>query len=526
MNWVLFCLFYLVYTLNAIPDDRMSSHLQDPYNDPNTSRHSPSQSAIALLSKFEPPPSNDSTSTITPNDIHLPPSSEPMSSLDNIPTIPDLESRTSEPIIIPQKSLPATPTSVKSQSKLSRLTSSKASSAASLSSRSSGTSVTGSIKTFPKLRPSAQSERPGSPTSVASSKSLPPLPPQANASEHARQTTTSTSSLVRKAIETALQLEDLDRVNLLTPKRDLHRSTPFVTDDRSTTPTPTAMGNIDIPSTLPVSKLALLAQQRAQSTTVSTSSVRSPVNLPSPTPSIASHDSRPLSKLAQLAQQKVDGSKKPKLPKPTTEYLTPIANGSSVTTAITTSYQSLYSLTDPSKPNFIPKLNVVPLQAVVPGSPSEQRQSKLAMKIQQAGKKPVSPGFPSEEDIVTTPPPVSPLFLPNSIARGSPSAFASVLISDLDSAKDKERKDAKRKSKEHGRKKEAEKVESPSDSHPHRSRKYRHFSKATPAGATKDKPPPFSFVGPSPDDVILTARKGTSLGQKPTITPSSAGTGN
>jgi hypothetical protein len=271
----------------------------------------------------------------------------------------------------------------------------------------------------------------------------------------------------------------------------------------------------------------LLAQQRIESTAASTSSVQSPVNLPSPTPSTASQDSRPLSKLAILAQQKIDASQKPKLPKPTTEYLTPIANGSSVTTAITTSYQSLYSLTDPSKPNFIPKLNLVPLQAVAPGSPSlDQRQSKLAKKIQRAGKKPVSPGFPSEEEIVT--PPLSPLFVPNSSARGSPSAFASVLISDFDSAKEKGKKDSRRKSKEHGRKKEAEKVESPSDSHPHRSRKHKHSSKATSAEATSDHPRPFAFDGPSPDDIVLSARKGTSLGKKstPSSTRLSAGAGN
>jgi len=505
----------------------MSDNWQDPHNDPNTSRHSPSHSAIELLSKFEPPPSNDSTSTITPNDIYLHPTSEPMTSLDHIPTIPDLESKASEPTNH-QKSLPPTPTSIpsKPQSKLSRLASSKASSVATVSSRSSGTSVTGSIKTFPNLRPSAQSERPGSPTSVASSKSLPPLPPQSDTPEHTR---TSTSSLVRKAIETALQLEDLDRLNLTTPKRDLHRPIPLADeeDDRSTTPTPTTMGKTRLvsqstesnaPSTHPVSKLALIAQQRAESTAASTGSVHSPVNLPSPTPSTASQDSRPLSKLAILAQQKVDARKKPKLPNPTTEYLTPIANGSSVTTAITTSYQSLFSLTDPSKPNFIPKLNVVPLQAVVPGSPSDQRQSKLAMKIQRAGKKPVSPGFPSEEEIVT--PPLSPLFLPNSSARGSPSAFASVLISDLDSAKDKGKKGAKRKSKEQGHKREAEKVESPSDSHPHRSRKHKHSSKTTSPEATRDRPRQFTFDGPSPDDIVLNARKGTSLDQKSILMPS------
>lgn len=513
----------------------MSENWQDPYNDPNTSRHSPSQSAIELLSKFEPPPSNDSTPTIT-QDIYMHPSSEPMTSLDNLPIIPDLESKASEPIFNQQKSLPSTPRSIsaKPQSKLSRLASSKASSVASVSSRSSGTSVTGSIKTFPNLRPSARSERPGSPTSVASSKSLPQLPPQSDAPEFTKQTTTSTSSLVRKAIQTALQLEDLDRVNLTTPKRHLHRPLPLSVegDDRSTTPTPTNIRPVSQstepkplePMTLPISKLAFLAQQM-NSTTASTGSVNSRVNLSSPSPSTTSQDSRPLSKLAILAQQKVDASKKPKLPKPTTEYLTPIANGSSVTTAITTSYQSLYSLTDPSKPNFIPKLNVVPLQAVghgSPGSPSDQRQSKLAKKIQRAGKKPVSPGFPSEEEIVT--PPLSPLFLPNSSARGSPSAFASVLISDLDSAKAKGKKDAKRKSKDHGRKKEAEKVESPSDSHPHRSRKNK-TPKVTSVETTG--PRPFSFDGPSPDDIILDARKGTSLGQKSTSSARlAAGTGN
>lgn len=171
---------------------------------------------------------------------------------------------------------------------------------------------------------------------------------------------------------------------------------------------------------------------------------------------------------------------------------------------------------------------MVPLQAVAAGSSPDQRQSKLAMKVQRAGKKAVSPGFPSEEEIVTPPPPLSPLFLPNSSARGSPSAFASVLISDPDSAQDNGKKDAKRKGKGHRRKREAEKVESPSDSHPQRSRKHKHSSKPTSAEAITDRPPPFAFDGPSPDDIVLNARKGTSVGQKLTPTPSirlSAGTG-
>jgi hypothetical protein len=220
-----------------------------------------------------------------------------------------------------------------------------------------------------------------------------------------------------------------------------------------------------------------------------------------------------------LAQQKVDASRVPKLPKTTTEYLTPIANGSSVTTAITTSYQSLYSLTDPSKANFIPKLNVVPLQTVTPNSsPSDQKQSKLALKIQQAGQKPNSPGFPSEEEIFT--PSIPPLFFPSSSARVTPSAFASLLISDLSpsSIKDKGKgKNAKRRSKDHERRKEKSEGISV-DSHPHRSRKHKSSSTESVDHASSSRP--FAFDGPSPDDIVLNARRGTHLSRK-SSTPAS-----
>ena len=518
----------------------MSGNWQDSYHhaDPNTSRHSPSLSAIEHLNRFEPPPSNSSTSTITPNDQSCPyTTSESISSLDNIPTIPDLESKTSEPI---NRVLLATPPpNPPMQSKIAKLASSRASSIATLSSRSTGTAVTGSIKTFPNLRPSAQSERP--PSSIASSKELPPLPP---VSEILGRTTDSLdSSFVRMAIENALQLEVMDRenLNLSTPKRTLHRPVfagSEATTDHPKTSTSTGMKSASeekdisklrtLNSGRPMSRQAKLAQERAESiTTVSVTDSQSPASLPSPAQSATSRDSRPLSKLAILAQQKVDASKKPKLPKTTTEYLTPIANGSSVTTAITTSYHSLFSLTDPSKPSFIPKLNVVPLQTVPGSSPTDQKQSKLAMKIQR-GKKPTSPGFPSEDEIVSSV--LSPLFLPNSRARGSPSAFASVLINDRILAKDKNKdKDAKYKSKEHRRQKAKEKSESSTiNSHPHRSRRLRHSSKAMPDDGTSN-PPPFTFDGPSPDDIVLNSRKGSSRGQKSseaTLSPRmSAGTG-
>lgn len=482
------------------------------------------------LAKFEPP-SNPSTPTISPGDhIHLATITERSSSLDNIPTIPDLESKSSD--LHNRKAFQATPTPTmptKSHSKLSKLASSRANSVTSISSRSSGTAVTGSIKTFPNLRPSAQSERP--PSSVASSKELPPLPPQSEPTEIRGPTShSSTSSLVRRAIETALQLENMDRDKLATPKRELYTSAPSVSewDSRSRTPTPvdvkpvvevkeTPSSSMVSPKSRPVSKLAKLAQQRAESTTASATSSQTTLKLPSPTLSTASHDSRPLSKLAMLAQQKVDSSRVPKLPKTTTEYLTPIANGSSVTTAITTSYQSLYSLTDPSKPNYIPKLELVPLQTVTPNpSPSDQKQSKLAIKVQRAGQKPISPGFPSEEEIFT--PPVPPLFFPSSSARATPSAFASVLISDLDpsSVKDKGKdKNVKRRSKDHERRKKEKSEGTSVDSHPHRTRKHKSSWKES-----ADHARPFAFDGPSPDDIVINARKGTQLSQK-SSTPAS-----
>jgi len=94
-----------------------------------------------------------------------------------------------------------------------------------------------------------------------------------------------------------------------------------------------------------------------------------------------------LSKLALLAQQKVSASKAPKLPASKTEYLVPTANGATATTAITTSYQSLFTLTDPKRPAFIPKLDVTPLPSAT--ATQVQSKSKLAMKVRKNGEKPM-----------------------------------------------------------------------------------------------------------------------------------------
>ena len=466
--------------LISFSDERMSMAGRDYQPDPNIGPSSPSGSAMQRLSTYDPPPS--SGSTITPN---YP--SYPLTSSDPIDSIAKEASeqgsfRASEP--------EHTHVS-KVGSKLSKLASSRASSVStrSESSRSSGTFVTGSIKTFPALRPSAQSERP--PSSVASSKELPmvPLSPIPSAS----------SSVIQRAIQTALELEAVDKE--ATPKPSQPRSE---LADRSETPISEYSQLPNIPLSpkapplspiRPLSKLALLAQQKAEGGSRPSTLQRLSISPQSP-PS-----SRPLSKLAMLAQQKVDATRMPKLPKSSTEYLTPIANGPSVTTAITTSYQSLYSLTDPSRSNAIPKLNVVPLQPSVEApTPTEHRPSKLAMKIKRAGDKSGTVSeLPPEEQIMPPPP---PLFQSMSThASASPSAFASVLI--LDTLQDKNMTEDNHGNDKYKKDKASVRQTGSTDSHPHYSVKPKRTS------SLSHDPTPFSFNVPSPDDIVFHARKGS-----------------
>ena len=459
---------------------------RDYQPDPNIGPSSPSGSAIQRLSTYDPPPSN--SSTITPNDL-----SYPFTSSDPIHSI--LQEASEEASF--RASEPEHTHVSKVGSKLSKLASSRASSIStrSESSRSSGTFVTGSIKTFPALRPSAQSERP--PSSVVSSKELPLVP-----SSSSTPIPSAPSSIIQRAIQTALDLEAIDRE--ATPKPSQLRSEPV---DRSETPTsnhpqppPNIPSSPELPvsHTRPLSKLAMLAQQKAEGGRPSTSHRLS-------TPPQSPPSSRPLSKLAMLAQQKVDATRMPKLPKTSIEYLTPIANGPSVTTAITTSYQSLYSLTDPSRSNVIPKLNVVPLQLSVEAStPTDHRPSKLAMKIKRAGDKSdtVSELTPEKQII---PPPPSLFQSKSTHASASPSAFASVLI--LDNLPNYEEKIMTEGN--HGEHKHRiERVstrktvrDESTDSHPQYSHKPKH---TIPPSYDST---PFAFDVPSPDDIVFNARK-------------------
>lgn len=407
--------------------------------------------------------------------------SEPTPSAEGLPDIPDYSSKSSSQAPLPIPPPSRTPKQI--GSKLSMLASSRASSISirSESSRSSGTARAGSIKTFPALRPSAHSDRP--PSSVAASvisKDLPPTPPNV-------ATQSSTSSLVRRAIQTALELEAVDKE--VTPKPTRPSSPPSLPVDtqyRSVTPTLKLFRTLD------------LSPEKVSEDTV-------------PLPKSAS--GRPPSKLALLAQQKADANRGPKLPKTTTEYLTPIANGSSVTTAITTSYQSLYSLTDPSRPTMIPKLDIVPLQQSENGANLPQagtKPSKLALKVKRAGERHVRP-VPVEEEITL---PVSPIFQAKPTrTRASPSAFASLLIHDIPiPPQDKNDKDWK-----HREKRDMGAASSPVlvmddtlNGRP-RTRKRNHVR---PPPIAELSPSAFSFDDPSPDDVVLQARRGTTLGKQ------------
>ena len=491
----------------------MSLTERDYQPDYNIGPSSPSGSAMQRLSTYDPPPSYSSTTT--PNDP-----SYPLTSSDAVYSI---LKEPSEPASL-RASEPEYTHVSKVGSKLSKLASSRASSVSTRteSSRSSGTFVTGSIKTFPALRPSAQSERP--PSSVASSKDLPPIP-----SPSSTPIPSAPSSIIQRAIQTALELEAVDRE--ATPKSSPLRpqSEP---SDRSETPTPNPQpanisSNSEEPSvsptssTRPLSKLALLTQQKAEGGSRPSTLQRLS------TPPQSSSPSRPLSKLAMLAQQKVDATRVPKLPKTSTEYLTPIANGSSVTTAITTSYQSLYSLTDPSRPNVIPKLNVVPLQLSTEApTPTNHRPSKLAMKIKRAGdKSTAAPESPPEEPIM---PSLSPLFQSKSThACASPSAFASVLVLDnLHIHQDQSTTNDGHGGYKH--KKEKVSVgktvrDGSINNHPHRLHKSKHAD--SPTYDTEDLAP-FAFNVPSPDDIVLNARKGSGLRNVASASPKlSAGAG-
>lgn len=325
---------------------------------------------------------------------------------------------------------------------------------------------------------------------------------------------------MRKALETALELEAIDRdlAASRAAQRTTEPSSKPGTPSRPSAPTPSKAAQPEVTTTRSSaspqttrapSKLALLAQAKAQKA-----------------------QNAELEKAMSIL--KTTRAKPPPsnhLPPEHTEYLTPIANGSSVTTAITTSYQTLYSLTDPSRSLATEAPFVVPLSAPqyikasgTPSSPisspnagtaGSKPPSKLAMKLKKAQEKSsttTSSSVTEEEPEVVI---VPPIFLPRNSSRScaSPSAFASVLIdNDLINSPpqaNSTRRPDKGKGKATSVSGSGSRVPiSPSPTQHTYHIKPRHIA---PSLGTPTTPSSFAFDVPSPDDIIFNARRGTSL---------------
>jgi hypothetical protein len=294
----------------------------------------------------------------------------------------------------------------------SRVASSKASTISQSSRMSSSTLATSSVRTYPVLRPSSQSEL--------------SLVAEENGSS-------ANSSVIRQAIQTALNQEAADRSALSPQKQDKE-----VQHDSTVASSPRSKST---------AKLASHVKERSPT-----------MFYTAPEASAASSSERLTSKLAKLAQEKSKqgGPGVLKLtaarsPSPSTllrtshtEYLTPIANGPTATTAITTSYQTLGSLRSPSQSALPPSFPPIGNNPSSPSSP-EPRQSKLAMKAKKSHPKRNSS---TEDDQAHLPVPVHAMFKPEgNRSRASPSTFASILLggvpltSDEDKGHRKERRD-------------------------------------------------------------------------------------
>lgn len=515
--------------------------------DPNEIPPSPSSSAQLRLSQeigspTGPPqidyssPSDSTVSSRPPTVLDLPP-------LDNMPDIPDYKSKSSlpqgrsQPSLHTKKSMRAgvdasSEVSEKSakqekKSKLSALASSRSSARSSASSVTSRSSVTetevATAMTYPALRPAASSF-----VSL-----LPPRPPSSVASEST--TPSSITRNVQQAIQTALALEELDRarneeqstVPPTPPPKSTPRSgskTPSEFPEKSPSPIP-------IPPTVFAHALSSASDSSSAASRSPPSALRSPPSSP-PRAQIAPSTSpsaqpRQLSKLAKLAQTKAQEQGKGKghsisqpgliLPRTHTEYLTPTANGSTATTAITTSYQSLSGLLSknqlkvPSSQTHPPHTNGKVSPASQTKSP-EPKQSKLAMKSKTARAKASTEPEPEPEEVV----PVMevPMFSPSAIrSRAPPSAFATLLVSDDHEIASASGSDGAHLCTHHQAERERRRSHRSDSSKPRSHGHKEHESPLLPPGPLPNMRG-FAFDVPSPDDVVFNARRGTSLGQR------------
>jgi hypothetical protein len=437
------------------------------------------KSARSPSTKSTRPPStklnsSNSTQRVIPVQVFKP--SVPLNAVDK--PLPDL----------PPPSLPRTSVAesqapserpAKSKSKLSalassRVASSKASTVITQSSRLSSTTLgTTSVRTYPVLRPSSGSEL----------------------SLVEEEAGSATSSMVRQAIQVALSKEAADRMGISSPKQDKeiqHDSSKTSSSSSKSTAKPASEAKASTPTAF----------------------------YTAPESSHSSASERPASKLAKLAQAKSKGGARSPSPSTLlrtthTEYLTPIANGPTATTAITTSYQSLNHLISPARSALPPSL---PPGGHIssPTSSPEPRQSKLAMKARRPHHK-ASNGIEDEQTFVTVP--VHTMFKPEgSRSRASPSTFASIILGEIPLTSDEDkgsRKEHKDKSpRERRRSRSQTNSTSPLDestANVKASTPKRRSSTAAAKNVPLAPLGPFAFDIPSPDDIVANARHGTSL---------------
>ncbi|KZT72702.1 hypothetical protein DAEQUDRAFT_722865 [Daedalea quercina L-15889] len=479
---------------------------------PNDVVPSPSSSALQRLSYHEPAPSVTPSASRTPSSkslVRSPP--EPVPAMESIPDIPSLLTKMST----------LKPASEK-KSKLSSLATSRSSLRSSASSVSSRTYTSDdgdeSLVTYPNLRPSA-----------ASMMSFANDPDDAS-------TVTGTSSMsshVRRAIATALELEAVDRA--------AGEATPHVQETAVEQPSP-APTRIEIPSPPPSqpshAQTPKLPRRISPAVTATRElSLVQPVSPPPrdtpQSPMSPQMTGKQPSKLAMLAQAKAAQQQGPWMPKSKkqaavpvntpsvlnkthTEYLQPIANGATATTAITTSYQTLGSLMSRDRSVLPPSIPPVPRTPDVLSPRSsgakEAKPSKLAMKSKAAQRRAEREPEPVPEETSTAP--LSPLFSPQvTRSRASPSAFASLLIDDaaLTTREDTD-------SRHSGRSGSSSSQSRASSSHHGSTRSRSDKSKRSSKRDSLLPPAPelaslrgFAFDVPSPDDVVFNARRGTSL---------------
>lgn len=463
--------------------------------DPNEMRPSPSDSALQRLSLSEPPPTASPSGSRTPTQdaVQLPPPVSPISAAP--PTVPSKTSLSSlarkarEAQLTPAQAIANAYTQAtnakaqspssepkKPKSKLSALASSRASLSSKSTTSYSETVDSGSVLTYPPLRPTTESVVSFSPTETSATGD------------------SSMSSHVRRAIQTAI---DLEAIGTSAP------SVPDPTTVSSIPPTPAPKSPVPVPSSPPAAPSPVLTAPVLPATATPPSRATEP-------------KSRPTSKLAQLAQAKAQQSQQSPLAmkakqmrsegpglavhKSHTEYLVPIVNGPTATTAITTTYQTLGSLAQHKRSSSSTTQGVEMYASKASRDAAEPRQSKLAMKSRRAPKTELEPD--DEPVLAALDLPMFSSDAPRT--RALPSAFAALLIDDEAPPRGKSAgsKDKKESTLTQEHRTIVEK--------PRKRTHKRHEVPPPPTSTTSSQG--FAFDVPSPDDVVFNARRGTSLG--------------